>query len=66
MLKVHAKALSFEMTVITKPLSQQEKEKKKDETPMEEVSLKRVDVEAPPAARISVITASARYVCIDV
>jgi len=48
------------MTVITKPLSQQEKEKKKDETPMEEVSLKRVDVEAPPAARISVITASAR------
>ena len=65
MLKVHAEALSFEMTIITKPLSQQEKEKK-DETPMEEVSLKRVDVEAPPAARISVITASARYFCIDV
>ena len=60
MLKVHAEALSFEMTIITKPLSQQEKEKK-NETPMEEVSLKRVDVEAPPAARISVITASARY-----
>ena len=48
------------MTIITKPLSQQEKEKK-DERPMEEVSLKRVDVEAPPAARVSVITASARY-----
>lgn len=53
------------MTVITKPLSQQEKEKKDEvnEKPMEEVSLsggeKSLDVEAPNEGRISVITATA-------
>ena len=52
------------MTIITKPLSQQEKEKK-DDTRMEVISLKgggkKLDVEAPTEGRVSVITGSARY-----
>ena len=50
------------MTVITKPLSQQEKDQKaevKDDTPMEEVSLS--GEEKPTETKITVIRSPNRY-----